>query len=187
MDVKVPRLMIAGTASGSGKTTVTCALLRVLADRGLRVQACKVGPDYIDPLFHERVLGMPSRNIDLFLGDRDLMRSLLVEGGRSSDVTVIEAVMGYYDGIAWGSDASSFDVARASGTPVVLVADARGRALSLAAEIAGFKRFRASSQIEAIILNRVSPHAYPQLKAVVEREVGLPVVGYLPRREDAAE
>lgn len=185
MRAQVPRLMIAGTASGSGKTTVTCGLLRLLSRRGLRVRACKVGPDFIDPTFHERVLGVPSRNLDLFLGSGDLACEILADGGQDADVTVIEGVMGYYDGIAMGYDASSYDVAQVTGTPVVLVADARGRALSVAAEVAGFARFRNPSQVAGVILNRVSASYYPALKEMVERETDIPVLGFVPRTDSA--
>ena len=185
MGVDVARLMIAGTASGAGKTTVTCGLLALLKARGLAVRACKVGPDYLDPAFHEQVLGIPSRNLDLYLGSADLVRSMLVEGGEAPCITIVEGVMGYYDGIATSDAASSYAVARATDTPVVLVVDARGRALSVAAEVAGFVRFREPSQVAGVILNRVTPSYYPQLRAAVERETGVPVLGYVPRVEAA--
>lgn len=176
----VPRILISATASGVGKTTVTCGLLRVLRRRGLRVQACKCGPDYIDPQFHRSVLGTPSRNIDLFLAGEDLVLELVARGGENSDLTVMEGAMGYYDGITQSCDASAYDVARVTQTPALLVVDARGRALSLAAEVAGFVRFRAPSQVAGVILNRASNSYYPQLKAMIEREVGVPVLGYVP-------
>ncbi len=176
----VPRILVAGTASGVGKTTVTCGLLRVLKRRGLRVQACKCGPDYIDPQFHRSVLGTPSRNIDLFLGSENLACELMAQGGVSSDLTVIEGAMGYYDGVAQSCDASAYDVARVTRTPALLVVDARGRALSLAAEIAGFAYFSMPSYVAGVIINRVSKSYYPQLKAMVERETSVPVLGYVP-------
>ena len=183
-EASVARIMVAGTASGCGKTTLTCGLLRLLTRLGLRVQACKSGPDYLDPTFHTRVLGVPSRNLDLFLGGEGLVRTLLAEGG-SADVIVIEGAMGFYDGIATSDEASSYALARETQTPVVLVVDARGRALSTAAEVAGFVRFRNPSQMAGVILNRVSPAYYPQLKRAVERETGVAVLGYVPRLEGA--
>ena len=172
--------MLAGTASGSGKTTIACGLLRALRGRGLRVQAAKCGPDYIDPAFHERVLGVPSRNLDLFLAGEALVRRLLAEGGRDADLTLIEGAMGFYDGISGTEEASSFQLASLTGTPVVLVVDAHGKALSVAAEVGGFLRFRTPSQVVGVILNRASAGFYPVLREVVERETGVPVLGYLP-------
>jgi len=185
MQAPVPRIMLAGTASGCGKTTLTCGLLRLLTRRGIRVQACKSGPDYLDPTFHTKVLGVPARNLDLFLGGEELARTLLAEGGEDVGLTVIEGAMGFYDGIATSDEASSYALARATETPVVLVVDARGRALSTAAEVAGFVRFRNPSQVAGIILNRVSPAYYSQLKSAVEREAGVSVLGYVPRLEGA--
>ena len=121
MRTRAPRIMIAGTSSNVGKTTIACGLMRALALRGMRVQACKCGPDYIDPVFHERVLGIPSRNLDLFLAGDKLVRRLVAEGAHEADLTLIEGAMGYYDGIAQSADASAHEVARTTDTPVVLV------------------------------------------------------------------
>lgn len=186
MQVAAPRILIAGTASGVGKTTLTCGLLRLLSRRGLRVQAAKCGPDYLDPMMHARVLGIPSRNLDLFLAGEDLVRELVAEGARSADLTVIEGAMGYYDGIAQGHDASAYDLARATQTPAVLVVDARGRALSVAAEVAGFRGFRRPSHVGGVILSRVSSAYYPTMKALVERETGVRVLGYVPELAGAS-
>lgn len=184
------RILIAATASGVGKTTITCGLLRVLQRRGLWVQACKCGPDFIDLAFHQAVLGVPSRNLDLFLAGEGpvgegLVRELVSAGARDSDVTVIEGAMGYYDGIAQSADASAYDVARATQTPVVLVVDARGRALSVAAEVAGFARFREPSYVAGVILNHASASYYPQLKAMIERECNVRVMGFVPAVQGA--
>ena len=183
--MSVPRLMIAATSSGAGKTTITCGLLRALQRRGLRLRAAKCGPDYLDPMFHERVLGVPSCNLDLFLGGARQVTALLAERSHEADLTLIEGVMGYYDGIAGSDEASSYDLARVTETPVVLVVDARGRALSVAAEVAGFAHFRSPSQVVGVLLNRVSPSYYPTLRELVGRECGLPVVGYVPQMDGA--
>ena len=185
MSVDAPRVMVAGTASGCGKTTVACGLMRARARRGLRVVAGKCGPDYLDPLFHERVLGTPSRNLDLFLGNERLVCGLVARGAQHADITVVEGVMGYYDGIATSVDASSYDVARATGTPTVLVVDARGRALSVAAEVLGFVRMCEPSQVAGVILNRVSMGYATRLREAVEAHAGVPVLGYVPPIEEA--
>ncbi|MBQ9005802.1 MAG: cobyrinate a,c-diamide synthase [Atopobiaceae bacterium] len=184
-EARVPRILVAGTSSGCGKTTLACGLMRLLSRRGLRLQACKSGPDYLDPTFHARVLGVASRSLDLFLEGEELVRETLATGSEDVDLTVIEGAMGYYDGIAMGSDASSWDLARLTQTPVLLVVDAQGRALSTAAEVKGFLGFRDPSQIVGVILNRVSASYFPSLKRMVEREAGVPVLGYLPRIEGA--
>ncbi len=180
MQVAAPRILIAGTASGVGKTTLACGLLRLLVRRGLKVQAAKCGPDYLDPMMHTHVLGIPSRNLDLFFAGGDLVRELVAEGAQSADITVIEGAMGYYDGISQGHAASAYDLARVTQTPAVLVVDARGRALSVAAEVAGFKRFREPSQVAGVILSRVSKGYFPTMKEMVELETGVRVLGYVP-------
>lgn len=181
-----PRLMFCAPASGSGKTTVTCAVLRALLRRGLRPMACKSGPDYIDPMFHSRVLGAQSCNLDLFFFDHATARGLLARYAGKADVTVLEGAMGYYDGIAMGTDASAYALATATQTPAVLVVDGRGRALSAAAEVLGFQRFRQPSGIAGVIVNRVSPMVYPRLAETITRETGLPVFGFLPVMAESA-
>lgn len=181
-----PRLLFCAPASGGGKTTVTCAVLRALLRRGLRPMACKSGPDYIDPMFHSRVLGAQSCNLDLFFFPPRTARALLARNCREADVTVLEGAMGYYDGIGMGSDASAYDLARTTDTPAVLVVDGRGRALSAAAEVRGFLGFRRPSRIAGVLLNRVTPMLYPRLAETVTGETGLPVFGYLPAMPDCA-
>lgn len=180
-----PRLLIAATASNSGKTTFTCGLLRALVLRGIKAAACKCGPDYIDPMFHRKVIGAQSRNLDLFFSSADDVRRLIANGARQNDVTVIEGVMGYYDGIAVSDAASAWDLCAQTQTPAVLVINARGRARSIAAEIAGFARFRDPSMVAGVVLNRVSASLFPRLKELIEQETGLSVFGYLPVLEDA--
>lgn len=182
----VPRVMVAAPASGCGKTTLTCGLLRLLARAGMRPRACKCGPDFIDPMFHREVVGVPSANLDLYLSGEADVRRLLAKGAPAAGVTVVEGVMGYYDGIALTDEASSWDVARRTETPCVLVVDARGRARTLAAEVVGIRRMREDSQVAGVVLNRASAAAYPALRRAVEEESGVPVLGYLPRIEGAA-
>ena len=124
------RLLVAAPASGSGKTMFACGLMRALVRRGLRVQACKCGPDYVDPMFHAEVVGAPSRNLDLFFSEEGQVRALVGDSCASGDIVVIEGAMGYYDGVAVSDEASAWDVARATETPAVLVVDGRGRARS---------------------------------------------------------
>ena len=180
----LPRFLLCAPASGGGKTTVTCAILQAFKNRGLEPAAFKCGPDYIDPMFHTEIIGVPSRNLDLFFLGEDTTRSLLGENG--GNLAVIEGVMGYYDGIGTGSDAGAYHLARATDTPAVLVLDSRGRSLTAAAVVKGMKDFRPDSHIAAVILNRISPMLYPRLKEVIEAETGLLVLGYLPNCPDCA-
>lgn len=180
-----PRILISATASGVGKTTIACGLLRALNRRGLRLCACKCGPDYLDPQFHRMVLGVPSRNLDLFMAGEELVRELVVDAGHNCDLMLLEGAMGYYDGIAQSDVASAYDVARVTGTPTVLVVDARGRALSVAAEVAGYARFRAPSFVAGVILNQASAVRAHALGGVIEQETGVPVLGCLPSLPEA--
>lgn len=179
-----PRILLCAAGSGSGKTTVTCGILQAFVDRGLKTAAFKCGPDYIDPMFHTEVIGAPSRNLDLFFTDPTTARALLAKNAKSADISVIEGVMGYYDGIANTENASSYQVARDTQTPAVLVVNAQGMSLSVAAQIKGFATFRADSNLKGVILNRISPMLYPELKAKIEQECGVAVYGYVPKLTD---
>lgn len=184
--MKIPGILIAAPASGSGKTSVSCALMAALQARGLKVRACKCGPDYIDPMFHREVLGVDSRNLDLFFSEPDELRQGFIRHASGADIVVTEGVMGYYDGRGMDTDAgSSYDVARTLNLPVILVINCRGAALSLAALVRGMAEFRTDSNIRGILLNRVSKMLYPRLKAMLEQELGkyghkIPVLGYVP-------
>lgn len=181
-----PRLIVGAPASGGGKTTFTCGLLHALMRRGLVASACKCGPDYIDPMFHDQVIGAKSRNLDLFFSTEEHVRQLLADSARTSDITIIEGVMGYYDGISVSDEASAWHVARCTETPAVLVIDGRGRARSIAAEVAGFARFRDNSRVRGVVLNRVSAMLYPRLKELIEQETGVRVYGHLPVLNDCS-
>ena len=185
----VPGILIAAPASGSGKTASACALMAAFTKRGLTVRACKCGPDYIDPMFHREVLGVDSRNLDLFFSSGDELREGYESHLSGADLAVTEGVMGYYDGMSMDSDAaSSYDVSRTLGLPVLLVLPCRGASLSLAAVIKGMAEYRPDSRIRGILLNRVSGMLYPRLKEMLERELKamgheIPVVGYVPEDE----
>ena len=176
----LPRVLIAAPASGSGKTTFVCGLLEALRRRGMAPAAFKCGPDYIDPMFHRRIVGAATGNIDLFFTDEARARSLLRRGAEGCDVAVIEGVMGYYDGMGTTDEASSYRVARATGTPTVLLVNARGASLSLAATVAGFSRLRDDANIRGVVLNRCSESLCDRLGPAIERETGVPVLGCVP-------
>ena len=182
-----PRIMLAAPKSGSGKTLLTCGLLEVLRRRGLNPIACKCGPDYIDPMFHRYVLGIPGRNLDSFFLPAEGVRKVLVDAVREEQagIAVLEGVMGYYDGLG-GTEmsASSWEIAEITDTPAILVLDCKGASLSAAAMASGFLHFRKKSHIAGVILNRVSSMYYERLAAAVEEASGLPVLGYLPESEE---
>ncbi|MCM1026334.1 MAG: cobyrinate a,c-diamide synthase [Roseburia sp.] len=181
---KQARILFAAPRSGSGKTLAVCGLIEVLKRRGLKVSAAKCGPDYIDPMFHRSVLGVPSGNLDTFFTKEETVRYLLRKRMEKADFTVIEGVMGYYDGLGGQSEAAStYEIAGATRTPVVLVVDGKGASVSLAAVIKGIAEYRPDSNLKGILLNRVTASFYPRLKEMVERECGIPVVGFLQERK----
>ena len=182
MNKKAGRILIAGTGSGCGKTTVVCAILQALKNRGLDVASFKCGPDYIDPMFHSEIIGTPSTNLDLYFAGEGLARGLFLK--HSAELNIIEGVMGYYDGLSMQStESSSWHVAQTLDAPAILIVNGRGMALSAAAVVKGFQAMRASDGIKGVILNRVSPMSYPQLKAVIEQECDVHVYGYMPTNE----
>ena len=184
MSTSIPRFMVAAPSSGSGKTVVTCALLRALARRGLACAAFKCGPDYIDPLFHRRVVGACSGNLDGFFTDAPTLRALLARGAAGADVAVLEGVMGFYDGMAPGvADASSYQVARDTETPVVLVVNGRGASLSLAAVIRGIAEFLPCANVRGVVLNKTSAAACAYATPAIEKHTGVAVLGNIPADE----
>lgn len=186
---KIPRLLLAGTNSGCGKTTVSCALLQALVYRKMSPCAFKCGPDYIDPMFHSRIIGAASANLDLFFFDENTANYLMAKNSRGCGISLIEGVMGYYDGLGLSSSrASSYDLAKVTESPVILVVNAKGASLSVLAIIQGFLEFRSDNGIRGVILNRCSAMSYPTLaKAIEERFEGrVQPFGYLPTVEECA-
>ena len=176
-----PRLLFAAPSSGSGKTTLVCGLLRALRNRGKAVRSFKCGPDFIDPLFHETVVGVPSGTLDLFFSGPDQLRRLFCRHAAGAEVSLVEGVMGYYDGLGAATDrASSYEVARALDAPVVLIVDSRGQSLSAPATLEGFLRFRPDSRIRGVLFNRMSEGVYAALQPEVEK-LGVKPLGYVPK------
>ena len=189
MERRVPRLVLAGTNSGCGKTTVTCALLQTLVNRKKRVGAFKCGPDYIDPMFHSRIIGAKSANLDLFFFEKNTMNYLLARNGADCDVSIIEGVMGYYDGMGLTTTkASTYEVAQTSESPVVLVVNAKGASLSVLATIQGFLTLYPDNHICGVILNQCSGMSYPALAKAITERFGDSVrpFGYLPKMPECA-
>ncbi|MGO1368733.1 MAG: cobyrinate a,c-diamide synthase [Senegalia sp. (in: firmicutes)] len=176
-------IMIAGTNSGVGKTTISLGIMKALTNRAINVAPFKVGPDYIDPKFHEFVTGNSSYNLDSYLLDEEKVKYLFDKNSKSKDISVIEGVMGLYDGFGIEKDkASSSHIAKILNIPIILVVDGRGMSLSLAALISGFKNFDEEINIAGVIINNVSSEMhFGLLKTIVEKENKIPCIGYLPK------
>lgn len=185
MGNKRPRILLAASKSGSGKTALTCGLLQALLERGLRCASFKCGPDYIDPMFHKYVLGIDGGNLDSYFLDKAAVRREMADLSAGADISIIEGVMGYYDGIGGNTtQASSYEVACVTDTPAVLILDCRGASLTLTAIAGGLYKFRDDSHIQGVILNRISQTMAECLKPQFEA-IGLPVYGYLPECDEA--
>lgn len=185
--MRIPRILLTAPASGSGKTLITCGILQALVNRGLKVASFKCGPDYIDPMFHGRVIGTKSRNLDTFFTDADTTRYLFGKNASGCDVAVAEGVMGYYDGLGGvRTEGSTYEVACTLNMPAVLIVGCKGASLSVLAMIKGFLEYRKDSHIKAVILNQISPMIYGQLKPLIEQELGIRVLGYVPKVTELA-
>ncbi len=183
--MKLPRIMIAAPASGNGKTLVTCGLLQALVRRNIKAASFKCGPDYIDPMFHTEVIGTPSRNLDPFFTSGETVRYLFGRQAAKAEISILEGVMGFYDGIGGVTpQASSWELAKETETPVILVVNAKGMSLSVVPLIQGFLSWRADSFIRGGILNQVAASVYPALKREIEKSLPVRVYGYVPGADD---
>lgn len=183
--MKINRFMIAAPKSGSGKTMITCALLQLLKDNGKNVLSYKCGPDYIDPMFHKKVLGVPSKNLDTFFTDEKTTVQLFLDERADGDFAVLEGVMGLYDGLGGiYEQGSSYHLAKVTQTPIILVVDAKGMGKSVLALIAGFLQYDTYHLIKGVLLNRMSKGYYDIIKSLIEKELSVKVVGYFPEQKD---
>lgn len=180
MKSKPPRIMISAVSSNSGKTTVTVAILKAFKLRGNKVASFKAGPDYIDPMFHSRIIKVPSRNLDKFMIGENSCRYVLGKSSMGMDISVIEGVMGYYDGIGTNTSCSTYELATALNCPVVLVINPSSMAASVGAIIHGFKSFRENCNIKGVILNNVSDAMFGYYKRIIESNTDVKVYGYMP-------
>lgn len=179
----LPRFMIAAPASGSGKTLVTCGILQALVNRGLKVASFKCGPDYIDPMFHSRVIGARSKNLDAYFVNEDSLRYLFGRTAETCDISVVEGVMGFYDGATiLGTEASSYDVSQKLDVPVILLINCRGASISVLPVLKGFLEFRPNN-IKGVIFNNMSERIF-QLIAPEARKMGVEPIGYVPKVSD---
>lgn len=176
-----PRILIGAVSSGSGKTMITCGILQAFVNRGLKTASFKCGPDYIDPMFHSKVIGTRSKNLDTFFAGENNTRYLFAKEAKGMDISVMEGVMGYYDGVGGTTfQAGAYDLASVTRTPAVLIVDTKGMSMSVAALVKGFAEFVPDSGICGVILNRMSGMLYPKIKEQIERRTGVRVYGYVP-------
>ncbi|HVA78445.1 MAG TPA: cobyrinate a,c-diamide synthase [Candidatus Binataceae bacterium] len=181
----IPRVVIAATGSGVGKTTVTVALIAALRARGMRVSALKCGPDYLDPTYHARVLGRPSQNLDSWMMGREAISATLAHAAQDADIAVIEGMMGLFDGAAPTSDdGSTAEIAKWLDAPVILVLDASGIARTVCAVAAGFTRFDSKVHMAGLICNRVGGRGHLDLLRQAQPEA--PVLGGFPDKPQLA-
>lgn len=180
------RIVIAGTGSGAGKTTVTIGLMAALKRKGHIVQGFKCGPDYIDPTYHTAVTGRASRNLDSFMLSHDTVKEIFVRGSAGADISIIEGVMGMYDGKEATSDkGSTAEISILTGSPVLLVVNCQSMARSSAAIVKGFQLLNPEARIVGVIANKVGSEGHHKIvKAAIEKECGIPVVGYLKRENE---
>lgn len=185
--MRYPRLVIAAPKSGSGKTMFTMGLLRALQKKNRKPCSFKCGPDFIDPMYHSSVLEIPSKNLDTFFTDEETTRRLFAYAAKNGDISIIEGVMGYFDGASMATtQASTYDVARTLQADTVLIVDAKGMGRSVLALLKGFLEFHQPNQIKGVVFNRISAMTYEKIKPMVEEELHVRVYGFLPQMDAAA-
>ena len=178
-------IMLAAPSSGSGKTTIVCALLAALKKQNRKVRSFKCGPDYIDPMFHERVLHVPSRNLDTFFSDGEQLQKLYRRGEEEVEFSIIEGAMGLYDGLGGvKKEGSAYHLAEILNLPIILVMDAHGMGRTMVSVLAGIRQYDKSGLIAGVILNRTGEGVYQSVRGVIEEELKLPVLGYFPQQKE---
>lgn len=185
MKTRIPRILIGAIKSGSGKTVVTCALLEALKNRGKEPKAFKCGPDYIDPMFHKKIIDIPSYNLDSFFLREECLRAVFARNGENAGIGVLEGVMGLFDGLGGIlEEGSSYEVAKILKTPIILVVDAHGMGRSILPILSGLLQYDKENLIRGVILNRTTKGFFETIKPVIEKELPLSVLGYFPTQKE---
>ncbi len=179
----IPRLVVAATQSGAGKTTIVTGLLAALRQRGLKVQSFKAGPDYIDPGYHALASGQPAHNLDSWLTPKEILPEILAAEAGDADIAIVEGVMGLYDGGRQGIS-STAEIAKTIKAPVLLVIDAKSMGASAAAIAKGFRDYDASVQLAGVILNRLGSDTHEAMIREAMAGIDMPVYGALRRNDD---
>ncbi|MDE6004777.1 MAG: cobyrinate a,c-diamide synthase [Oscillospiraceae bacterium] len=174
------RIMLSSTGSGTGKTTMTIALLSALNYKNLKIQSFKCGCDYIDPMFHSYITGRKTYQADPYFLEKKQLQKLFSQVSAQADISILEGAMGFYDGISGTSQASAYTVSEWLKTPVLLIISPKGMGCSLGAICKGFQNFRMPNQIQGILLNQIRPNMYEYYKKIIQQETNLQVYGYLP-------
>ena len=185
MKIKLPRIVVAAVSSGCGKTTVVTGLLSALRQKGLKVQSYKVGPDYIDPGYHRLASGYPAHNLDSWLMPEDKLREIFIRTSKEADISVVEGVMGLYDGGRSGVS-STAEIAKLLDAPVVLVIDAKSMGASAAAIALGFREYDQQVKLAGVILNRLGSDTHRLMIEKAMQEIGIPVLGAIKRDDSLA-
>lgn len=181
---KIPRIVVAGTTSGVGKTSITCSIIHAFKNKGYSVQPFKVGPDYIDPTYLSAVSGNPTRNLDSWIMGTEAVTKSFVKNS-TSDISIIEGVMGYYDGFSGGSNLSStHHIATILEAPVILILDASKTARSIAATALGYVKFHRNSRILGLILNKLGSKKHEQMCRTALSSLKIPIVGCVPKNSE---
>ncbi|MDR3565045.1 MAG: cobyrinate a,c-diamide synthase [Negativicutes bacterium] len=178
----IPRLVIAGTSSGVGKTTIVTGLLAALKKRGYQVQSYKIGPDYIDPGFHQLASGKPAHNLDSWLMPEEALVSLFARTAAGNDIAMIEGVMGLYDG-GRGGVSSTAAIAKKLSAPVILVVDAKSAGESVAATVMGFRQYDSEVNLAGVIVNRLGSASHQAIVAEALARLNIPAIGFIRRDE----
>jgi len=180
------RIVLAGTGSGVGKTTITIGLMAALQQKGYQVQGFKCGPDYIDPSYHSAVTGRTSRNLDSWMLPEETINEVFLRGSKGADISIIEGVMGFFDGRdSLSNEGSTAHISEITNSPVLLIVNCASMARSAAAIVKGFQSIPHEANIVGVIANRVgSKNHYLIVKQAIEQECGIPVVGYVLKNEE---
>ncbi|MGN1412172.1 MAG: cobyrinate a,c-diamide synthase [Oscillospiraceae bacterium] len=174
------RLIISANSSGSGKTSITTAILKILIDRGLKVSTFKSGCDYIDGMYHSRITGGTSHNLDSCFSSENVLKYILCENSKNVDISIIEGVMGFYDGIGFTTKSSTYELSKLTNTPTILILDCHGMGASIGAVLKGFLSYREDNLIKGVIFNRISPNLYESSKNFA-LNMGIVPLGYIPK------
>ncbi len=175
------KILIGGTQSNSGKTTMTASILRALSTGGLKIAPFKAGPDYIDPMFHKYVCGSPSHNLDTFMLSPETVNFLFQKHSAGTDISIVEGVMGLFDGLGTEHRGSSAYLSEIIDAPVVLVANGKGMSRSVAALIQGYANFEKNTKVRGVILNNVvGDRHYGLLERAINENCDVKCLGYMP-------